>query len=301
MNASRWTTLVLVSLGVVLVVEAVSIVAGGLVDSILVYAPGIDKVLHVLAFLSIYLVCNSLTRNALPDLRVRSMVLCAGLFLLAAGDELGQSLRPGRSLDWDDFAASLSGVALGAASRWRPVGVRVAVAMALAALAVAGSVTFDSFQTQRHINTGVLFSRAGDFSSARREYRQAYEAGIRSATLLNELGWVEIESGEGDPQVAVEFAAEALGLQPDNPDIHDTYGWALHHAGRSAEALPHLERAYAEKPDMFCIHYHLGQVFLALGRPEEARFHLLRQVERRDTREAARAADTLAQIDPSRG
>ena len=46
-------------------------------------------------------------------------------------------------------------------------------------------------------------------------------------------------------------------MSPADADIYDR---ALHHAGRSAEALPYLERAYAAKPNMFCIHYHLREV-----------------------------------------
>jgi hypothetical protein len=52
---------------------------------------------------------------------------------------------------------------------------------------------------------------------------------------------------------------------------------------------------------MFCIHYHLGEVYLALGRAELARTHLLRQLERTGTREAGRAAEVLARMQPSPG
>ena len=85
-------------------------------------------------------------------------------------------------------------------------------------------------------------------------------------------------------------------LAPDDPDIHDTYGWALHHAGRSADALPFLERAFRAKPEMFCIHYHLGVVHLALGQTEQAVANLRRQMDRPATREAAKAKLALARL-----
>jgi tetratricopeptide (TPR) repeat protein len=295
------TTSLLGLLVVVVTVEAVSIVLGGAVDGMLVYAPGVDKVLHVLAFAAIFVVCNTLSRPWIPQLQTRLMVLGIGLFLLAAGDELGQGLRPDRDVDWRDFVGSISGVLLGAAWSWWPTNARPAAALALTAMAAAGVVTFTSYQTQRHMNAGIRFSREGDFVSARREFRLAYDSGVRSAGLLNELGWVEIESGEGDPRVAVEFAGQAIATRPDNPDFQDTYGWALHHAGRSADALPHLERAFAADPDIFCIHYHLGEVYLALGEEEKAKAHLLKQIERTDTREAARAARVLAELDSAKG
>lgn len=286
---------------VVLVVEAVSIVLGGWVDQLLVYVPGVDKVLHVAAFTFIFLVTERIVRDVIPDQRLRAAVVAGGVLLLAAGDELGQGLRADRDLDARDFIASVCGVGLGLAWTWRPVSLAVASSVATVALVAAGTVAGESYSTQRHLNAGVRYSRVGDFVSARREYRLAYEAGVRNAGLFNELGWVEIESGQGDPKVAVDFAAQALALRPENPDIQDTYGWALHHAGRSAEALPYLERAYAASPDMFCIHLHLGAVYLALGQAEKARRHLALQVERQDTREAARAAEMLARLPAAPG
>ncbi len=286
---------------VVVVVEAVSIAFGGLVDDLLLYLPGIDKVLHAAGFLAIFVVCHRLMKATLPGFDAGALALGLALVVLAAGDELGQGLRSNRSLDLKDFIASVSGVALGVAWLLRPRRPWLALAAGMAALIVTGVVTLESYTTQRHMNAGTRFSRAGDFASARREYRLAYEAGVRSASLFNELGWVEIESGEGDPKSAVEYAAQALAMRPDDADVQDTYGWALHHAGRSAEALPFLERAYRASPDMFCIHYHLGEVYLALGRTETARAHLLKQLERQDTREAARAAEVLSRMSPSEG
>jgi tetratricopeptide (TPR) repeat protein len=76
----------------------------------------------------------------------------------------------------------------------------------------------------------------------------------------------------------------------------DTYGWALHHAGRNEEALQYLLNAYERHPTMYCIHYHLGVVYLALSRPEKAREHLERQVRMTGTREAAMATRVLAAL-----
>jgi Flp pilus assembly protein TadD len=76
----------------------------------------------------------------------------------------------------------------------------------------------------------------------------------------------------------VRYGAIAFAGNPTNPDILDTYGWALHKAGRSREALPLLERARAGKPRMYCIHYHLGEVYAALGDARQAEAHLRDQI-----------------------
>jgi hypothetical protein len=118
--------LLLAALGLVVFVETVSIVVGALIDRFLAYAAGVDKVLHVLAFLGIYLVCERFARPAVPERRVRSMILGTGLLLLATLDELGQGLQPDRDLDARDLLASFCGVSLGVAWAWCAEGARLA-------------------------------------------------------------------------------------------------------------------------------------------------------------------------------
>jgi tetratricopeptide (TPR) repeat protein len=254
-------------------------------------------VLHTVVFFALWIVCRRLIAKFLPGFRYGAIVLAVSLAVLAIADELGQGLNPAREVELKDFVAGMSGLTLGmvATSPWQKA--LPGMIASATALSAAGYVTLDSFRSQVHVNAARELERAGDFLGARREYRLAFDAGVRSAGLFNELSWVEVESGVGDPQAAVAFGAKALAMRPDNPDYLDTYGWALHHAGRSAEALPFLERAYAAKPDLFCIHYHLGEVYVSLARVEEAMFHFRKQTELRSTREAARAAIALKRLD----
>lgn len=278
-----------------IVVELGSLAGGDRVNRLAEVLPGADKVLHTLSFLGLSL----LVLWAAPRWRagaIGSAAVVLALVVVAVADEVGQLFQPARHLDVADLAASLAGIGLGLgwAHRHRSK-TRAALLITMASLVSAG-VTTASYFDQRHLVAAIRYERAGNFVEARREYQAAFVAGVRGPGLFNELAWVEIESGVGDPAVAVQFATQALTLAPDDPDVHDTYGWALHHAGRSAEALPHLERALRDKPDMFCIHYHLGEVYLALGLTERAVKHLRLQVDRIDTREAAKAARTLGRL-----
>lgn len=280
------------------IVGLVGLLGGGLVNELLLYLPGIDKVLHFTGFFVFFVALSTLMKTLLPDLRGGVPLLVSTLVLLAAGDEIAQAVRPNRTLELADFVVGLCGVAMGLcwrASSRRP---RAAAAGALLSLVIAGYITFESFSQQRHINAAIRLARTGDFIGARLEYRAALDAGVRTASLYNELSWVEIESGIGDARAAVQYSRLALEMKPDDVDIFDTHGWALHHAGQSAAALPYLERAYAEKPGMYCIHYHLGMVYLALGQFEKATAHLRLQMERRNTREAAFAELALARLSP---
>jgi tetratricopeptide (TPR) repeat protein len=301
MTAGRFAGLGLIApagavAGLLLAGWGTAYLAGDAVSRAALVVPGLDKVLHVAGFFVAFVGAAWLLRR-LEAASTRAIVLLAvSLVLVAVADEARQAGSVTRQFDPNDLLAGLCGIVLGlvaVAGPRRPA--RAGLAGGLAFL-VAGYVVVEAHRTQRYFAAAITMQRAGDFAGAREQYLRALDAGVRTATLYNELGWVEIESGVGDPVAAVEYGARALALRPGDPDILDTYGWALHHAGRSAEALPYLERAYADKPDMFCIHYHLGEVYLALGQTDRGVMHLSMQTRLTDTREAARAEATLARL-----
>jgi tetratricopeptide (TPR) repeat protein len=279
--------------GLALLVAAENLEAGRIFDFTLRY-PGTDKLAHVgqyaLVFLAIWWLLGALAMGR----AARTAVAAAIAALLGAGDELFQRFVAHRSFEIADFGANAIGVLLGIGlgpvlpSKW--------TARGLVAIALVGATALaaQSYLHLRHFNRGLLYTRQGDLPNALAEYRLALRDGLDSPSFFNELAWIEVESGVGDPHAAVEYAARSLAANPRNPDVLDTYGWALHHAGRSREALPLLERALAGKPLMFCIHYHLGEVHAALGDPVRAERHLREQIRLHpDGSEARRAEASL--------
>lgn len=258
--------------------------------------PGIDKVLHVFGYLLVYVVVYVSAERMTPDEGRRQRLAATVGVLLSILDESVQQLAPGRSVEAFDMVANLAGLGLG----WvlvRRRGDSLAFGTVALALCAASYVTWDTHVRLMDYSRALQYAQQQDFVRAREHLLRALDGGMRSPGLFNELGWVEIESGIGDPGKAVEYAKTALDMQPGNPDILDTYGWALHHAGRTADAVEMLERAYAANPNIFCIHYHLGSAYLAVGRREQAAFHFRRQVERQGTREAVFAKQALARMD----
>jgi tetratricopeptide (TPR) repeat protein len=69
---------------------------------------------------------------------------------------------------------------------------------------------------------------------------------------------------------AIELLEKALKLEPDDPFIQDSMGWALFKAKRFNEAVDFLRRAYAAKPDPE-IAAHFGEALWAKGDKDEAR------------------------------
>jgi Flp pilus assembly protein TadD len=63
------------------------------------------------------------------------------------------------------------------------------------------------------------------------------------------------------------------------PAFQDTYGWIEFRRGNLDEALLHLEPAAAGLPDDALTQFHLGMLYAAMNRPEDARRQLMRALE----------------------
>jgi tetratricopeptide (TPR) repeat protein len=89
------------------------------------------------------------------------------------------------------------------------------------------------------------------------------------AHAYNALGYT-LADRTGRVQEAIELLEKALKLEPDDPFILDSMGWALFKAKRYPEAVDYLRRAYATRPDPE-IAAHYGEVLWMKGDREEAR------------------------------
>ncbi|MCY0937555.1 tetratricopeptide repeat protein [Streptomyces sp. H34-S4] len=78
------------------------------------------------------------------------------------------------------------------------------------------------------------------------------------------------EADHGSPEKAVSMAEEALNDRPFIA-VHDAYAWALHQAGRNAEALEHADQALALGTRSALYHYHRAVIHHALGHRGAAR------------------------------
>ncbi len=121
----------------------------------------------------------------------------------------------------------------------------------------------------------LLYARAlvaeqmGDPHQAIADLRAALEKKPEDPNLLNALGYTLLEY-EGPLDEARRYLEKAIRLKPDDPAVLDSYGWLQYKLGDPTRALEYLRRAYAENPDLE-IAYHLGEVYWALGRRDEAR------------------------------
>ena len=100
-----------------------------------------------------------------------------------------------------------------------------------------------------------------------------YEEGLRldpkSALLLNNYGYSLAERGL-QLQRALEMSKEAVTAEPDNSAYLDTYGWIFYKLENYNDAAVYIEKSIAAGKASAVVQEHLGDVYLKLGRKDQA-------------------------------
>jgi hypothetical protein len=256
--------------------------------------PGLDKPTHFLAFIAVFCIAYGVMRGSTwpsRENRKLGVAICLSL-VISVADEVQQALLGlGRTAEYSDLVADAAGVLVGltGVTAGRLGWGRAITIMALLLLPVA-AVTAQTYQDLKHFNRGMMYEREQDYQRARAEYLLALESGFQSPQLYNTIAWLDIEFLDKDPVEAERYAAQALAIDPNNPDILDTYGWILVREGWAREGLVYLERAKSMKPNMYCINLHLGVAHMKTGDRDRATEYLKRQLERNSTDRWGRSA-----------
>ncbi|NVN42117.1 tetratricopeptide repeat protein, partial [Ameyamaea chiangmaiensis] len=121
----------------------------------------------------------------------------------------------------------------------------------------------------------LLLSRAmardqsGDWTGARGDLERAVVLAPDQPDLLNYLGYSLVQRHEDLPRART-LLVHALDLAPHDAAIRDSVGWAVFRDGDPVTALGYLQAAAEKTPLDPAVNYHLGEVYLALGRRPEA-------------------------------
>ncbi len=115
----------------------------------------------------------------------------------------------------------------------------------------------------------ILYQLGQKPKEAQRLYERIREIAPDDAVVANNLAWLYFQIG--DPR-AVETAGQAYQLAPNHPEVLDTYGWVLaHKGGDAAKAVNLLQQAMLTAPHDPSIAYHTAFALHAAGRDAEAR------------------------------
>jgi tetratricopeptide (TPR) repeat protein len=116
---------------------------------------------------------------------------------------------------------------------------------------------------------GALLEKRKDYVGAEAAFRSALAKNPDHAPTLNYLGYMLAEH-TGRLDEAVSLVQQALKVDPDNGSYLDSLGWALVQQKKYDEAEPLLKRAAAQLPSNSVVQDHLGDLFWATGRHQDA-------------------------------
>ncbi len=99
-------------------------------------------------------------------------------------------------------------------------------------------------------------------------YEKLAQTAPEESVILNNLAWLYHE--QGDPR-ALDIAKKAYDLNPEKPEVADTYGWVLlQQAGKVHEGLSILQQAYVAFPTHKEIGYHVAVGLARADRKDES-------------------------------
>jgi putative PEP-CTERM system TPR-repeat lipoprotein len=120
-----------------------------------------------------------------------------------------------------------------------------------------------------YFSQGALLEMTGKKKDAVVKYRAALDKAGEHVPTLNNLACLYAD-GYGDRGQALRLALTAFRLEPGNPAVLDTLGYALLKNGRAKEARKMLEKAVSLLPANPTVSYHLALAEYAAGDERQA-------------------------------
>jgi tetratricopeptide (TPR) repeat protein len=119
---------------------------------------------------------------------------------------------------------------------------------------------------------GDLLAATGDRAGAERQYAlvRAEQQLLRANGVDTDLELALFDADRSRPAAALAAARKTYALRR-GVFAEDALGWALHAAGRDAQALPHARAAQRLGTRSALLRYHLGAIEFAVGRGMAAR------------------------------
>ncbi len=167
----------------------------------------------------------------------------------------------------------------------------------LASEAFSASLRLKPDLAEGHRGLGQAHQALGHIDAAVKSYRRAIALNGNDVISLNNLAWILAENRRGLEE-ALRLVSRAAELAPGHADVLDTLGWIHYRRAAYTDAEQALARGLERAPDNGLIRYHLGLVYMRLGKKGEA-VSSLRRAAQLDPRlaEKERISDLILEID----
>jgi tetratricopeptide (TPR) repeat protein len=132
----------------------------------------------------------------------------------------------------------------------------------------------------------IAYDNSGKPGLAESKLKQAIALDPDQPLVLNYLGYFWVTRGEHIDE-ALGFLEHAYELQPGDPAIADSLGWALYRQGAYTAAADKLLQAVEGSPASSIMNAHLGDAYWQMGRKTEARYQWQRALANANPRDIA--------------
>jgi tetratricopeptide (TPR) repeat protein len=120
-----------------------------------------------------------------------------------------------------------------------------------------------------YLERGVMYHRLGDGAKAEEEFRKILAIEWNSARDLNSIGY-HLADNNVKLDEALAMIRRALKEQPTNANMLDSLGWVHFRLGQFSDAEISLKNAIQRNGSNGFYHDHLGDVYTAQSKPNEA-------------------------------
>jgi len=124
-----------------------------------------------------------------------------------------------------------------------------------------------------------LFELKGDYDAAITEYEQLLKQQPGSLVVANNLASLLSDYRTDKASLDRAYTIAAGLRKAQVPQFKDTLGWVHHQRGEHKAALPLLEEAATELPNIALVRYHLGVTYVAVGDNAKASEQLKKALE----------------------
>lgn len=142
-----------------------------------------------------------------------------------------------------------------------------------------------------YIGLATIAVQRGEFDTAMTLYKKAHEVEVTDKSYAG-MGLIQMETN----RKAEAFESFAASLDINKTNMVALFGLIRvgHETERVAEVVPYLESFLEIEPDKVEVRYSLAGCFICLEKPDEAKMHLSRILEKDPENEAAK--ELLAQM-----
>ena len=142
------------------------------------------------------------------------------------------------------------------------------------AIPVIDAVLEDTPLEDGYVLLEEAYGQMGKTAEAKAAADKAYQT-LLDAEKMGEVVDMEVADFLADHDMELDEALRRAEIQirrrPGHLHANETYAWVLHKKGRSAEGIPHIERAMAMNTGDAMVHFRAAEIYAATGQAEKAR------------------------------